>query len=279
MNINYLKYFVDTANERSTGKAAKLNFVSQPAVSQGIKKLEEQLNLDLLVHKRNSIELTHAGFYVLKHSGEVFSSIKSFENKISNYQNEVSGQLRIAVSTSIAKHFLLKKLNIFTKKYPKVDVSIIFGKTSEQINLVNLNKADFGITILDSVTKEMDITTLKNGHFILTGTKKAQDRLLMTESRIETNALLNKINSKKKESFFKDGHVQVQSWSAIKELVSANFGYGLIPDFLIDGTLQNYNSTFDIPPIKYKLSAFKKISSEQSKLQKVFMQHLLQTIS
>ena len=82
MNLANLKYFYDVATLRSMIAAAKKNHVSQPAISQGIKKLEMELDLLLLKHKRNSIELTKEGELVIKKAKPLLDAISTFENDV-----------------------------------------------------------------------------------------------------------------------------------------------------------------------------------------------------
>ena len=64
-NLIYLKYFIDSAESNSVSEAARKNFVTQSCVSQGIKKLEQTLKIDLTMHLRNRFKLTEEGEIVL----------------------------------------------------------------------------------------------------------------------------------------------------------------------------------------------------------------------
>src|SRR5438045_176762 len=102
LNLNQLKYFFDAATEQSVAKAAKLNFVSQPAVSQAIRKLGESLSAPLLVHGKNRFQLTEEGNLVFKKCQEIFTKVSDMCNDLKSSQHDFTGALRFATSQSVA---------------------------------------------------------------------------------------------------------------------------------------------------------------------------------
>ena len=78
-NLIYLKYFIDAAESNSVSESAKKNFVTQSCVSQGIKKLEQTLKVDLTMHLRNRFKLTEEGKIIFIKGKQVFKSLKISE--------------------------------------------------------------------------------------------------------------------------------------------------------------------------------------------------------
>ncbi len=232
MNFTYLKYFMDTVNEGSVQSAAALNFVSQPAISQGIKRLETDLEIDLLNHKRNSIDVTKDGKAVFNEARELFSSIRKYQNEVNKIKNKISGELNIGISNSLVPICLSPALSQFTKDYPEVEVKVRLGKTSTQTELLEDGDIDFGITIKNESLKAYETQVLKKGKFFLYYKQQAPKNLLITETRPETKELMRSLRANRDFPFEKV--LEIESWTTIKELICAGYGYGLIPDFLIN---------------------------------------------
>lgn len=252
-NTNYLKYFIDTAENKSTLQASRINFVSQPAISQGIKKLEEQLDLKLLKHKKNTIKLTSDGQFVFKHSKQIFSSIENFKNSMQEIQNNIAGNLNIATSSSIAQDFLTSHLSNYSKKYPKVEMNIKLGKTLIQKQLIDDGQSDVGITIDDGGLVKYSTYVILKGNFVLVGKKKCPSKLLVTEQRPEVKKLLKNIFKEHKD--LSSNIIEIESWSLIYKFILNSFGYGFIPDFIISSNKSNFNY-IKIPKIEYKVVLF-----------------------
>ena len=121
-NLYHLKYFADAASLGSVGAAARKNSVSQPAVSQGIKKLELALGVELLVHSKNRFKLTPEGELVLVRIKEILSAFQNLREELSEKQEEVSGQVSLGTMRSLALHFLPKLFKNLKDDYDIDDV-------------------------------------------------------------------------------------------------------------------------------------------------------------
>ncbi|MDA8792639.1 LysR family transcriptional regulator [Bacteriovoracaceae bacterium] len=269
MNLTYLKYFIDTVNECSIQKAAKLNFVSQPAVSQGIKKLENELELDLLNHQRNSVNITKDGKALLKAALPLFQSIKNYKTEVYKIKNHEIGELTIGISNSLVSYVLSSALKKFSKAFPGVEVNIKVGKTNDQVGMLQKGEIDVGITINNESVDQFYIKTISKGRFILVGNSSSQDRLIMTEDRPET-ILFRKSLVKNRKIIF-DSEIQVESWSTILDLVETGYGYGLLPDFMIKNTkLNNISEKRKLQRPSYEIVYFAKEVSMNNGIVKSF---------
>ena len=228
MNLTNLKYFYDVSILKSTNEAAKRNHVSQPAISQGIKKLENELELPLLNHKRNSIELTPAGHSVAEKAKALFQSVHAFENEIERIKSTSTGKISIGISNSLVPLVLTPILKKFTKAYPRIDIEIKIGKTDEQIDMLKSGIIDFAITIDHQKIENFPISILKKGNFSLYGLKNCPLQILQTEKRPETVNLHRNLKLKDLNKV-----IQIESWATILNLTKSNYGIGLLPDFLV----------------------------------------------
>ncbi|MFZ5988204.1 MAG: LysR family transcriptional regulator [Bacillota bacterium] len=159
MDINFelYKIFYHTAKTGSFSHAAGRLHVSQSAVSQAIKNLEEKLGSQLFFRKTREIKLTMEGEILFKHIEQAYNFIKTAENKILESQNLERGEIRIGVSDTVCKYNLIPYVEKFILKYPKVKIQVI-NRTSSQIrDILKDGLIDFGIVTLPVNDKKMRI--------------------------------------------------------------------------------------------------------------------------
>ena len=144
---NNLRIFITAAELESLTDAAKKLYVSQPAISQAIRKLEEELNVKLFIrNKRSSLKLTDAGRDILA----LAYKMADLENKLYQRAYEenhlMGGMIRIASVPLGVSLILSHVLPIFKKQFPEVQVELLEGAPFEVKNMVLNFQADIGIT-------------------------------------------------------------------------------------------------------------------------------------
>lgn len=144
---NNLRIFITAAELESLTEAAKKLYVSQPAISQAIRKLEEELNVKLFIrNKRSKLILTNAGKDILA----LAYKMADLENKLYQRAYEenhlLGGTVRIASVPLGISLILSHVLPIFQKHFPDVQVELLEGSPLEVKNMVLDYKADLGIS-------------------------------------------------------------------------------------------------------------------------------------
>lgn len=160
MDINFelYKIFYHAAKSESFSEAGAKLFISQSAVSQAIKNLEDKMGTKLFFRKTRNIHLTHEGEMLYKHVEQAYNFLKAAENKISEMQSLNSGEVRIGVSDTICKYFLVPYLEKFNVKYPRIKIKVI-NRTSSQIETILKNgQIDFGVVTLPITDKTIEST-------------------------------------------------------------------------------------------------------------------------
>ena len=144
---NNLRIFITAAELESLTEAAKKLYISQPAVSQAIRKLEEELNVKLFIrNKRNRLTLTDVGKEIL-----VFAyKMADLENRLYQTAYEenhlMGGVVRVATVPLGASLILSRVLPIFKKQFPGVTVELLEGTPLEVKNMVLNYQVDLGIS-------------------------------------------------------------------------------------------------------------------------------------
>ena len=142
-NISRYKIFLAVAECKSISKAAAQLYISQPAVSITIKKLEENLNTTLFIRKSKGVELTENGRKLYEDAKRAFQILFDTEDRLRYHQN--TGYLRIAASNVLCKHFLMPYLKEFTSSYPNTDVSITCTSSATACAMVEQCSIDLAL--------------------------------------------------------------------------------------------------------------------------------------
>src|SRR5215469_12202989 len=93
INMYHLKFFYDAATLKSVSDAAKKNFVTQSAISQGIAKLEKTLGVEIVTHSRQNFALTSEGKVVYEQAKAIFRAVDEMHDKLHEFQGKIGGEL------------------------------------------------------------------------------------------------------------------------------------------------------------------------------------------
>lgn len=208
--IDLYRIFLIVSKSKSFSKAAEQLFMTQPAVSQSIAKLEQELNTSLFYRTPKGVTLTNEGKVLHDYVNQALGILDAGEHKMLEFKNLKTGTLRIGVGDTISRFFLLPYLEAFHTKYPGIRLKVMNGTTKEIVAFVKASEADVGICNLPVEDDMLDVKSCKNihdifvcGHKYVNLTKKPiQLSLLMKMPLI---FLEKKANSRNYvEAFFKE---------------------------------------------------------------------------
>ena len=146
MHIESLKVFCDLIDTRSFSKAATKNFVSQSAVSQQIRALEDKFNRKLVERSRGgAMAPTAAGMTFYQGCREIIDRFNALTEEMKGLGDIVSGQVRVATIYSVGIHELSPVLKRFIKSYPQVNVHIEYSRPNKVYEDVINHVIDMGI--------------------------------------------------------------------------------------------------------------------------------------
>ena len=165
INLELYKVFYYVAKNESVSRAANELLISQPAISKSIKTLEEQINTNLFIRKRDGVELTEAGETIYKKIKEAMDLIGSAENDLEVLTSMESGVINIGASKTILHEFLMPYIKSFHNKYPKISIRILTDKTSDLIRKSKMGLIDVIFTNLPfNLPREFEIFKLMDLH-------------------------------------------------------------------------------------------------------------------
>jgi len=129
MDSTALKAFLVVAEHNSFSRAAEQLYLTQPAVSKRIVKLEEQLNTRLFDRIGRTVSLTVSGQHLLPKAKAILQAMDDTACELTNLSGHVGGKLRIATSHHISLHRLPEPLRLFIARYPQVELDIQFAES------------------------------------------------------------------------------------------------------------------------------------------------------
>ena len=142
MNTDHLKYFVLVADSLIITSTAKELFMTQQALSTHINNLEERLGIKLFERSPN-LSLTYAGKRVYTLSRQILDIRDQIGKEIEDIKGEDKGEIRIGISRTRGRVVLPDVIPKFSKLYPKVDIKLTEGNTSELEKDIFADKLDF----------------------------------------------------------------------------------------------------------------------------------------
>lgn len=152
-----LVVFRKVAEQLSFRKAAEDLYLTQPAVSQQIKALEDELGALLFDRSGTHVELTQSGSILLKFAKQSSDILLKAKHEIGKLNGSYAGELTLGASTTIAQYILPRLLGDFCKEHPRVGPTLVSGNTEEIVNAVEQQKVMLGF--IEGPPKSRDVRT------------------------------------------------------------------------------------------------------------------------
>ena len=150
MDIASLQAFIAVARHKSFSKASDHLFITQPAVSKRVAALEEQLGTQLFNRIARQISLTEAGKQLLPKAQDLVAHADDMQRYASNLNDDISGNLSVAISHHIGLHRMPPVLKEFNLRFPKVQLDILFEDSDRAFHAVEQGDIEFAVITLPS---------------------------------------------------------------------------------------------------------------------------------
>lgn len=191
-SLNLYHIFHTVAQTGNISLAAKELYISQPAVSKSISRLEELLNTTLFYRSSRGVLLTAEGALLAEQLQKAFDSISYGEEQLRKINELGIGQITIGVSTTLCKYVLLPYLKRFTQENPHIRVSIACQPTMETVR--NLQNGSIDIGLIGDVPDKKEL--------IFQPVMEIQDEFITTERYLQN--LSTRLGVEKEQLFEKN---------------------------------------------------------------------------
>lgn len=239
MNVDLELYrvFYAVAKNNHMTKASEELHISQPAISQSIKKLEEQLGGTLFIRSNKGMELTSEGKMFYNYVKSALELIHNAENEFTSFKDLSKGEIKIGASTTLTKIVLMDTIKKFHSEYPNIEINITNDLTSNLIIDLQKGKLDF-VIFNEGDVKEINITIeeiKKLRHGFIYNPKYFNDNITSLNELNNYPLILQKkeSNSRKyldsfalKNNTILNAKTEVVSQDLVLEFTDAGFGIG-----------------------------------------------------
>lgn len=148
MTLTELQYIVAVAQERHFGRAAEKTFVTQPALSLAIKKLEEELGTTIFERRRNRIELTALGEQIVHQAQRVMEEVEHIRILAAQGKDQLNGRLRLGVIATVGPYILPDLVPLLNARAPKMPLELEENLTQNLVGMLKNGKLDVIIIAL-----------------------------------------------------------------------------------------------------------------------------------
>lgn len=261
MNINFelYKIFYEVALAGSISGGAKKLMISQPAVTQAIHNLEDELGGKLFIRIPKGVIFTNEGRELFEYVSMGIKYFVNGANKFSSLKELDSGVINIGATTTISECFLLPYLKRFRELYPNIVINIVNDLSDNLISLLRNGSVDIVFTSYsDFKYKDVSINyicELNDMFFVGKGYKKNFDSF---EDIVNDGILVNKRPSVTRVNFdiFMDKNaidyvpkMEIVSHGLLVNLVKNNFGVGLLTKEFVENEIDR--NLFYVEPVVY----------------------------
>lgn len=157
INLELYRVFCVVASSGSITKAAAELFISQPAVSQSIKQLEQQIGGRLFMRTSKGMELTYEGKIIYEYVSRATALIAIAEKKFTQLKKLNFGEINIGAGDAFCRYYLIDFIKQFKKKFPEINIRITNRTSEETLLLLRQGKVDLGFVNMPLQTDYVEI--------------------------------------------------------------------------------------------------------------------------
>jgi DNA-binding transcriptional LysR family regulator len=242
MQIENLKIFADLVETKSFSKAAKLNGITQSAVSQQARMMERHFKALLIDRSQKQFHLTREGTRVYETAKEILHNYDTLIAGLQEMRKIVSGSIRISTIYSIGLHELPPYIKRFLQEYPSVNVRVEYRRSNLVYEDILHNAADFGLVAFPQKARQLEILPFREDRLVLIAHPKhplaarpdvavgdlAGHRLIGFEPDIPTRKAVDQILRDHKVEI--EPVMEFDNIETVKRAVEIDHGVAIVPE-------------------------------------------------
>ncbi len=185
-NLNQYKIFYTVARIGSISHAANELYISQPAVSKAISRLEESLDCILLKRNSRGVNLTDAGKVLFDKLDVAFKAISSAEDRLKRINELGIGHVQIGASATLCKFVLLPYLKDFVSRCPHIKTTIVCQSSTAVLRMLRDSKLDVALVVKPNDIRDLDFYTIGDIEDAFVATEGYLNNFLQREDAAQT---------------------------------------------------------------------------------------------
>jgi DNA-binding transcriptional LysR family regulator len=167
MQVDNFKIFADLVETKSFSKSAKLNGITQSAVSQQARAMERHFKTLLIDRSQKQFQLTREGMRVYDAAKEVLHQYEKLLSELQEMKKVISGTIRISTIYSIGLHELPPYIKKFLHDFPSVNVRVEYRRSNLVYEDILHNSVDFGLVAFPVKVRQIEMIPFRNDHLVL----------------------------------------------------------------------------------------------------------------
>jgi DNA-binding transcriptional LysR family regulator len=167
MQIENFKIFADLVETKSFSKSAKLNGITQSAVSQQARAMERHFKTLLIDRSQKQFQLTREGQRVYDAAKETLHTYEKLISELQEMKKVISGTIRISTIYSIGLHELPPFIKKFLHDFPSVNVRVEYRRSNLVYEDILHNSVDFGLVAFPVKQRQIEVLPFRNDHLVL----------------------------------------------------------------------------------------------------------------
>lgn len=280
MNIHWLQTFIKAAETENFRQASEVLYITQPAVTKHIQRLEGELDIQLFERIGKSVKLTQAGLFFLPRAKEIIDSFDCSMADFNAWKQGYTKKLSLACAPQIASSFLPPILNRFVNSFPHIDIHVDIAKSYDIGEKVSSGVVDIGLARMPSAYANTTSIIVHEEPIVLAGpiVKKADEAFLLANYRLLTHNHPGYWEALLKELKRENPHVKTMTVSQIevtKRFIEAGLGVSYLPKSMVqEELLAGKLSVYPSAAPKKQMSItylIEKVATNEAKLFKRFL--------
>lgn len=260
VEIRQLRYFISAVRHGSLRAAAREHYITQPAVSIQLKKLEEELGEKLYVRRGRRIEPTQAGSFLLADAEEIVERIDRLTQSVGVVRTMKRGVLKMGSIDAASIYVLPGVFRAFRRRFPGIDVQVIVSDSQTLVTALGAGTIEIAVVTLPPPGESYGVVPIYEDRMVLVvhprhALARSRRRGRMLERVAETGLITYPARSTTRhliEKVFLDNGLtprvtmEMSSPEAIKKLAEAGLGASILPAQVVAGEVKR--GTLEVIP-------------------------------
>jgi DNA-binding transcriptional LysR family regulator len=262
MHIDNLRIFADLVETKSFSKAAKINNITQSAVSQQARAMERNFKTLLIDRSQKQFQLTREGQCIYETAKEILHQYDKLLSELQEMKKVISGTIRISTIYSIGLHELPPYIKRFLHAYPSVNVRVEYRRSNLVYEDILHNSVDFGLVAFPVKTRQIEMIPFRDDRLVLI-THPRHPLASKTELGLEDLSGQKFIGfdpdiptRKAVDQLFRDGKLEIEpvmefdNIETVKRAVEIDHGVSIVPQATV--AQESAQGTLAVIPFKGK---------------------------
>lgn len=241
MHVENFRIFSDLVESQSFSRAAKLNGITQSAVSQQLRAMEKHFNALIVDRSQKQFRLTREGQKLYESAKDILHRYEKLISDLQEMKKVISGTIHLSTIYSIGLHELPPYISAFLKEYPSVNVRVEYRRSNLVYEDVMQNAVDLGLVAFPVKARQLEILSFQEDRLVLICNPKhrlaSRDKLQVTELQGERFIGFDQDIPTRKatDQIFRESKMEVEpvmefdNIETVKRAVEIDAGIAIVP--------------------------------------------------